>query len=331
LTEHSTNQKRTNLAIWARFEGEESVMGDIRGLGYLGLTGSIDEWRSLADILGLEALPQTSDSEARFRIDERAWRIAVQAGAPGLGYIGWEIGSRAALSRVRAKLEAAGFSLESDPELARARGVLELFRCKDPSGLPLEFFFGAEVSQAPFQSPTGARFVTGSAGKTLGLGHVVLFVDDAKATTEFYLGLLGFELSDSIISGYMGATFTHTNPRHHSLAFGAARGAMKRGLEHFMLEVDSLDAVGRALDRVTKSGVPVTVTLGKHSNDLMTSFYLRTPSGCDLEYGVGGRLLDDAWIPTWFRSPSIWGHQRVPLAADTRGSDHSKSETSGQP
>jgi 2,3-dihydroxybiphenyl 1,2-dioxygenase len=305
-------------------------MGEITGLGYLGLTGSIDEWRPLAEILGLESVPQASSSEARFRIDERAWRIAVEAGAPGLGYIGWELGSRAALCRVRDKLEAAGFSVETDPELARVRGVLELFRCKDPSGLPLEFFFGAEASHAPFQSPTGARFVTSSAGKTLGLGHVVLFVDDAKATTDFYMGQLGFEHSDSIISGYMGATFAHTNPRHHSLAFGAARGAMRRGLEHFMLEVDSLDVVGLALDRVTKLGVPVTVTLGKHTNDLMTSFYLRTPSGCDLEYGVGGRLLDDSWTPTWFRSPSIWGHRRVPLAAAAVTDDRSKTETSGQ-
>jgi len=210
------------------------------------------------------------------------------------------------------------------------RGVLELFRCKDPSGLPLEFFFGAETSEAPFQSPSGARFVTSSAGKTLGMGHVVLFVDEAKATMDFYMGILGFEHSDSIISGYMGATFTHTNPRHHSLGFGAARGPMKRGLEHFMLEVDSLDVVGRALDRLTKAGVPITVTLGKHTNDLMTSFYLRTPSGCDLEYGVGGRLLDESWIPTWFRSPSIWGHRRVPLATGTPQTDRSKSETFGQ-
>jgi 3,4-dihydroxy-9,10-secoandrosta-1,3,5(10)-triene-9,17-dione 4,5-dioxygenase len=305
-------------------------MGDIAGLGYIGLKGALEEWRPLAEILGLEAVPQTSGSEARFRIDERAWRIAVETGAPGLGYIGWEVGSRAALGRVRDKLESAGFSVAADPELARVRGVLELFKCQDPSGLPLEFFFGAETSQVPFQSPSGARFVTSSAGKTLGLGHVVLFVDDATATTDFYMGLLGFEHSDSIISGYMGATFAHTNPRHHSLAFGAARGPMKRGLEHFMLEVDSLDVVGRALDRVSKLGVPVTVTLGKHTNDLMTSFYLRTPSGCDLEYGVGGRVLDDSWIPNWFRSPSIWGHRRVPLPAENPGIDRSKPETFGQ-
>ncbi len=299
-------------------------MGEITGLGYLGLTGSIEEWRPLAEILGLEAVPQTADSEARFRIDERAWRIAVETGAPGLGYIGWELHSRAALTRIRDKLEAAAFAVQNDPELARVRGVLELFSCHDPSGIRLEFFYGAEASNAPFQSPSGARFITSSAGKSLGLGHVVLFVDDAKATTEFYMGVLGFEHSDSIVSGYMGATFAHTNPRHHSLAFGAARGPMKRGLEHFMLEVDNLDVVGRALDRVTKSGVPVTVTLGKHTNDLMTSFYLRTPSGCDLEYGVGGRLIDESWTPTWFRSPSIWGHRRVPLAENV--TDRSNTE-----
>ncbi|MDP9056111.1 MAG: VOC family protein [Pseudomonadota bacterium] len=301
-------------------------MAEIEGLGYLGLTGSIEEWRALAAILGLEAVSQASDSEARFRIDERAWRIAVEDGPPGLGYIGWEIGSRAALARVRGRLNAAGIAVEADPELARERGVLELFTCLDPSGLRLEFFFGAEISPAPFVSPTGARFVTSSEGRTLGLGHVVLFVADATATSDFYMGILGFKHSDSIISGYMGATFAHTNPRHHSLAFGQARGAMKPGLEHFMLEVDNLDVVGRALDGVAKANVPVTVTLGKHTNDFMTSFYLRTPSGCDLEYGAGGRLLDDSWIPTWFRSPSIWGHKRVPV---TSGADLPKVEIPG--
>ena len=306
-------------------------MGDIAGLGYIGLQGPLEEWRQLAQVLGLQEAATDSPAQGRFRIDERAWRIAVEDGAPGLGYIGWEVGSRVALDRVRAKLESAGISVSTDPELARVRGVLELFKCADPSGLPLEFFFGAETSRIPFQSPSGARFVTSSAGKTLGLGHVVLFVDDAKATTDFYMGLLGFEHSDSIISGYMGATFTHTNPRHHSLAFGAARGPMKRGLEHFMLEVDSLDVVGRALDEVTRLGLPITVTLGKHTNDLMTSFYFRTPSGFDMEYGVGGRVLDDSWVPTWFRNPSIWGHRRVPLPAGTAEADRSKSGTFGQP
>ena len=295
-------------------------MGDITALGYVGLTGPVEEWQEIADILGLQTAAPSSSSEARFRVDERAWRIAVQAGEPGIGYIGWEVGSRAALARVQDKLGAAGFAVESDSELARVRGVLDLFTCRDPSGFRLEFFYSAEVSSAPFTSPTGARFITSSGERTLGLGHVVFFVDDVEATADFYMGLLGFGLSDSIASGILGATFAHVNPRHHSLAFGAAVGPIEKGLNHFMLEVDSLDAVGCALDRLTEKGVPVTVTLGKHSNDHMTSFYFRTPSGFDVEYGVGGRILEDSWVPSWFRSPSIWGHRRT-SAPSTPASD----------
>ena len=286
-------------------------MGDVTALGYLGLKGSIEEWQQMAGLIGLQAVPASSDKEARFRIDERAWRIAVEAGDGGVGYIGWEVASRAALNRVREELAAAGVAVKTDPELARVRGVLELFSCQDPSGFCLEFIYGPEVSSTPFLSPIGARFVTSSDGMSLGLGHVVLLVEDAQATTDFYMGLLGFQPTDSIISGFMGATFAHTNARHHSLAIATAPRGMTSRLDHFMLEVDDLDVVGGVLDRATEAGVPVTVTLGKHTNDWMTSFYLRTPSGCDLEYGVGGRLVDDSWVPGWFRRPSIWGHRRT--------------------
>lgn len=290
-------------------------MGDVTALGYLGLTGSLGEWQQMAGIIGLRAAPASSDGEARFRIDERAWRIAVEDGDAGLGYLGWEVGSSDALSRVRDRLAGAGVAVKADPELAAERGVLEVFSCQDPSGFRLEFFYGAEVSSTPFVSPIGARFVTSSDGSSLGLGHVVLLVDNAPAATDFYLGLLGFQTSDSIVSGFGTANFTHINARHHSLAIVGAPAGMTSRLDHFMLEVDDLDVVGGVLDRVTEAGVPVTVTLGKHSNDWMTSFYLRTPSGCDLEYGVGGRLVDDSWVPGWFRSPSIWGHRRTAVHA----------------
>ena len=289
-------------------------MSDIDGLGYIGLTGSTAAWADLAAVIGLQAAPSAEDGATRYRVDDRAWRIAVEEGEPGLGYIGWEARSRDALRRVRDRLAAAGVVVKDAPELAAERDVLEVCTCQDPSGNRLELFFGPEVASEPFVSPAGARFVTRSGGRSLGLGHVVMFVDDLRATNEFYMGLLGFELTDAIIHGAMGATFAHTNPRHHSLAFGAAAGPMKSGIDHLMLEVDSLDQVGVVLDRVTAAGTPVTVTLGKHSNDHMTSFYLRTPSGCDLEYGVGGRLIDESWVPTWFRSPSTWGHKRVPPA-----------------
>ncbi len=286
-------------------------MSDIAALGYVGLAGPLDEWLELAEILGLQTTTPSNPSEARFRMDDRAWRIAVQDGEPGIGYIGWEVASLAALERVKDTLTGAGFTVEPNPELAQVRGVLNLLTCQDPAGLSLEFFYGAEINSAPFTSPTGARFVTSHEGRTLGLGHIVMFVNDLPAATDFYMNLLEFAPSDRIIHGAMGSTFTHINPRHHSFAFGPAVGPIKQGFDHVMLEVDDMDTVGCALDRLTEKGVPVTVTLGKHSNDYMTSFYIRTPSGFDIEYGVGGRLVEDTWVPAWFRSPSIWGHKRT--------------------
>ena len=38
------------------------------------------------------------------------------------------------------------------------------------------------------------------------------------------------------------------------------------------------------------------MSLGRHTNDLMTSFYVRTPSGFEIEYGTGGIVVDD---DTW--------------------------------
>jgi len=51
--------------------------------------------------------------------------------------------------------------------------------------------------------------------------------------------------------------------------------------------------------------------LGRHTNDHMLSFYMRTPSGFEVEYGWGARTVDDAaWHVQRHQAPSIWGHRR---------------------
>jgi 3,4-dihydroxy-9,10-secoandrosta-1,3,5(10)-triene-9,17-dione 4,5-dioxygenase len=77
-----------------------------------------------------------------------------------------------------------------------------------------------------------------------------------------------------------------------------------------MIEVASLDDVGRAMDRCARRGAPASATLGRHANDLMVSFYVRTPGGFDIEYGTDGRLVDDAtWVSQETTAISLWGHQ----------------------
>jgi hypothetical protein len=100
--------------------------------------------------------------------------------------------------------------------------------------------------------------------------------------------VLGFRVSD-----YMNTmVFLRGNPRHHSVAFQPRMPDLPRSRDkrmwHFMVEANSIDDVGSALDLASKAGVPVVSTLGRHSNDQMVSFYMSTPSGFEVEYGWAG-------------------------------------------
>ena len=75
--------------------------------------------------------------------------------------------------------------------------------------------------------------------------------------------------------------------RHHTLASPACRAWP--GCTTSCWRSASLDDVGTALDIVNERRIPLAMSLGRHTNDLMTSFYVRTPSGFEIEYGTGGR------------------------------------------
>jgi hypothetical protein len=105
--------------------------------------------------------------------------------------------------------------------------------------------------------------------------------------------------------------FFHLNGRHHSFAMV---GSGRKGLHHFMVELQSLDDVGQGYDLAQADG-NVAYTLGRHSNDHMMSFYATSPSGFFVEYGWGARVIDpDTWQPhETTDGPSYWGHDRLYL------------------
>lgn len=277
----------------------------IRSLGYLRL-GVRDPvaWSAFASaVLGLQ-----SAGPHRYRMDQCSWRLeTAPASTDGVVAVGLEVAHEAALEAIGHRLSKAGVCVEGAArETLAERNVRGLLRCSDPSGTPLELFWGQRIEIVPFASPRGVRFVTGE----LGLGHVVLGVDRDRYrdTVGFYRDLLGFRVSDYFRMGDREAVFLHCNPRHHSLAIGEWPAAP--GLIHFMLEVEDLDAVGFALDACYAKGVRVKRTLGRHSNDRMVSFYAETPSGFDVEYGWGGRLIDDAtWTVSEVAHGTLWGHR----------------------
>src|SRR5438132_11037285 len=87
----------------------------------------------------------------------------------------------------------------------------------------------------------------------------------------------------------------------------------KSGMHHLMVELFSLDDVGQCYDIALGQQDRVSVTLGRHTNDFMTSFYAKTPSAFMVECGWGGREIDPSnWQPVEMTDgTSLWGHERV--------------------
>ena len=291
----------------------------VSSFGYLGFSVSdLSRWKSFgADFLGLGVASEDDDT-IKFRNDDRAWRIAAHRGdADDIAYAGFEVANADALAAIRGKLQEGGVAIEeATADLRKQRGVKDLVVCRDPDGLRVEIFYGPlEKFDTPFRSGCVASgFVTGDQG----LGHIVLMTPDLPRMRAFYSGILGFKLSDTIdipISGELTISleFYHCNRRHHTVALGPTMGTGGKKLHHFMLQVASLDDVGFALDRVTRYGVALRNTLGRHTNDHMVSFYAATPSGFEVELGTGARTVDDEdWSVVSHEKISTWGH--VPVA-----------------
>jgi 3,4-dihydroxy-9,10-secoandrosta-1,3,5(10)-triene-9,17-dione 4,5-dioxygenase len=294
----------------------------IRSLGYLRIeSADVAAWREFGvRILGMTEGRGPADGALYLRMDDFPARLVIVPGSRDrLLATGWEVADATALAAVRRALAEAGVAVKpgAQDELA-ARRVGEMLRFDDPAGNAVEVFCAAALEHRPAVSPYGNQFVTGD----MGMGHVVLPVAGAAdAALAFYTNVLGFRLRDSMrmpaefVGGKPGDPpawfrFLGCCPRHHSLALAPMPAPV--GIVHLMTEVAALDDVGRALDRCTRRGAPVSASLGRHANDLMVSFYVRTPGGFDIEYGTDGRLVDDAtWVSRETTAVSLWGHAFV--------------------
>ena len=293
-------------------------MIDIKSMGYVRVASTdLDAWRLFGGkVLGLaEARGPVADN-LYFRIDQVWSRITVfPSDVDRLEACGWELADHQALQDAREHLTKAGVAFEEGTAAeCDERRVQELIRFSDPWDNVFELFHGIAYESRPVVTPYAARFVTGEQG----MGHIVIPVTDDVEALRFYTDVLGFRLRDSMSmpGEFVGKApgskvwlrFLGVNPRHHSLAFLPMPNASK--CVHVMFEVDKLDDVGRALERVRKHKVPLSATLGRAMTDMRATFDERSPGGFDVEFGTDGLTVDDSrWVARESTAVSYWGHQ----------------------
>jgi 2,3-dihydroxybiphenyl 1,2-dioxygenase len=288
-------------------------------LGYFGVRArSLDDWTSFGQkFLGLQLIDR-SKKTLTFRMDDRRQRIVVHEDDVNAGdraaFMGWEVADAADLDGLASTLEAARVKVARAPRATvDERRVKDLIVFEDPIGNRLEAFYGAEIAADPF---TPGRAISGFRTGPLGMGHVVLNVESIERLLPFYRETLGFHLSDFTLRPFK-AYFLHLNPRHHSFAMVETG---KSSIHHLMMELYMLDDVGQAYDLAQGEEGRIATTLGRHSNDFMTSFYANSPSGFFVEYGWGGRSIEPQnWQPVEMTcGPSLWGHDRTWLTPEGR-------------
>ena len=290
----------------------------IKELGYVIVeTGDVSAWHDyLTGVVG--AMEGEHDGAARhYRIDDRPFRFRiVPGGQDRLAAAAYQIDSREALDALAGRIEASGQEVAwLGDGAAGERGVDAVFATSDPAGNGLEFYCGDTRDAVAFASPQGVEgFVTGEGG----LGHAVFAAPDFAASHAFYRDTCGFHDSDLPHFKFspdpddpgMRFAFMHAdNGRHHSVAIGEMP-QNPPGCVHLMLEMTKLEDVKACHARMDAAGVAESASLGKHTNDEMTSFYMQTPSGFDLEIGCDGLVIDPAtWQPTAHKTASDWGHE----------------------
>jgi 3,4-dihydroxy-9,10-secoandrosta-1,3,5(10)-triene-9,17-dione 4,5-dioxygenase len=293
-------------------------VSDLKSLGHITIsTNDIDRWRHFAfGVLGFAEGKGPDSSALYLRMDERPARIIVVPGETDrVVTVGWEVRDHAALQRVKAALDGAGVAFKQlsvdEAETRRAEAVITF---EDPAGTTLEVFHGPALDHSPVITPFGAKFVTGDQG----LGHVVVPATDPNGLFDFYTDVLGFRSRGAFRVpmppefGPVRVRFLGINERHHSLAIVPAAHQRDPGVVHVMVEVDTLDAVGQALDRINAEGIQLSSTLGRHTNDKMVSFYVRAPGDWDIEFGTDGMRVDETYYTAEeITADSYWGHQWV--------------------
>ena len=297
----------------------EDIFGSVK-MGYALIeSNKLQQWQVFCEEgLGMH-LAEKSDQELAFRMDDYARRLIVRKGdSEDFVSVGWQVKDEETLAIILKRLAARNITVEQGSKTdAGVRGVESFWTFKGPKGLLVELFIEANTSKDPLKMLTSGFYTEDS-----GMGHVAITSKKPDEMLSFWKELFDARQSDTIVEQISGLTlnitFLRLNERHHSLAVAAVKGVrmdpIRTKVQHMNLQAMTIGDLSDAYKRCRKLGYRIANAIGEHPNDRELSFYVRTPSGFDIEYGWNPlKVNEDEWQQSHYQGISLWGHKPIDM------------------
>jgi catechol 2,3-dioxygenase-like lactoylglutathione lyase family enzyme len=211
--------------------------------------------------------------------------------------IGLATGNRQDVDNLHAAVKASGCRVVFEPRELTSLGGGYGFRFFSTDGLPFEI--SSDVARGETRPiPKGAAIPEK-------ISHIVLHSPKHKETTEFFVKVLGFRLSDWL-GDFM--SFLRCNEWHHRIAILPGPPC----LNHVAYDMTSVDEMMRGVAKLKRFNTEILWGPGRHTAGNNTFSYFATPNGFAVEYTSDlERVNEEGWVPTTYvPKPEImdqWG------------------------
>jgi catechol-2,3-dioxygenase len=192
------------------------------------------------------------------------------------------------LSDIGTALRTHGVKPERRSDISPGLAAAMVFT--DPKGTEIELYTEAKLH--------ASRPVGGVA--PLKLGHVACLVPDAKAITDFYIGALGFRVSDWIEDYF---AFLRCGPDHHTLNFITGDGNF---MHHFAFQLNDWGHLQKACDLLARHKRALIWGPGRHGVGHNIFVYHRDPDDHIIELFAEMDQMNDEQLG--YFEPRPWHH-----------------------
>jgi catechol-2,3-dioxygenase len=231
--------------------------------------------------------------------------IELIAGEPALRHYGFEVRDDHGVEGIAKRLNAAGHQVKDLPEsyidgsIGSPIGIV----VPDPDGTPVHFHSAVE-RQGENAADTGRRPIK--------YQHATLGTADIGAMVAFFVGCVGFRISDQLEDGRF--VWLRSNRDHHTLA--AVNVGRSGVLDHYSYDLAEWEDFKAWCDRLTDVGVDVTWGPGRHGPGNNLFIFFDDPAGTHVELSAEMEKFHDdrvTYVPRQWKpiphSVNLWGGQ----------------------